>query len=54
VHVADRLAHHPDAADPRAPALRLNFEYLEKNKRGKNWNSWREVCGNAIAQGNSK
>ena len=32
VHVADRIAHHPDIADPRTPELRLNFEYLEKHQ----------------------
>ena len=50
VHVADRIAHHPEIADPRAPELHLNFEYLEKNRRGAKWNAWRELCAAAIAQ----
>ena len=29
VHVADRIAHHPDVADARSPELRLNLAYLE-------------------------
>jgi HD-like signal output (HDOD) protein/CheY-like chemotaxis protein len=51
VHVADRIAHHPGIEDPRAPDLRLNMEYLEKNNRGDRWNQWRELCVAAIAQG---
>ncbi|HEX5163094.1 MAG TPA: response regulator, partial [Steroidobacteraceae bacterium] len=50
VHVADRIAHHPEIADPRAPELHLNFDYLEKNGRDGKWNSWRELCVAAIAR----
>jgi HD-like signal output (HDOD) protein len=53
VHVADRIAHYPRVADPHAAELRLNCEYLERNKRGAHWNKWREVCADAIAQGTS-
>jgi len=51
VHVADRIAYHPDITDPRAPELRLDFEYLEKHGKGGRWNHWREQCAAAIAQG---
>ncbi|HET7809778.1 MAG TPA: response regulator [Steroidobacteraceae bacterium] len=50
VHVADRIAHHPEIADPRAPELHLNIDYLDKNGRGSKWNSWRELCAAAIAK----
>jgi HD-like signal output (HDOD) protein len=49
VHVADRIANHPDIADPRDPALHLDFAYLEKHQRAGKWNEWREMCGAAIA-----
>jgi HD-like signal output (HDOD) protein/CheY-like chemotaxis protein len=52
VHVADRIAHHPGIADPRAPELHLNYSYLERNDRGERWNEWREMCAGAVAQGN--
>jgi HD-like signal output (HDOD) protein len=51
VHVADRIAHHPDIEDPRHPDLHLNFDYLEKHGRGDRWNDWREHCKAAIAEG---
>jgi HD-like signal output (HDOD) protein len=51
VHVADRIAHHPDIADPCTPELHLNFDYLEKHERSGKWNEWREICAAAIAQG---
>ena len=54
VHVADRIAHHPDIADPRTPELHLNFDYLEKHERGGKWNEWREICAAAIAQGSPR
>ncbi|HTU68464.1 MAG TPA: response regulator [Steroidobacteraceae bacterium] len=54
VHVADRIAHHPDVADPNAPELCLNVEYLAKNNRAGHWNQWRELCCDALAQGNAK
>jgi HD-like signal output (HDOD) protein len=50
VHVADRLAHFPDATDPGAPDLGLNLEYLRKHKRAEKWNEWRADFA-AIAQG---
>ncbi len=50
VHVADRIANHPDASDPRAANLRLNAEYLEKSDRIGRWNAWREMCVAAIAE----
>jgi HD-like signal output (HDOD) protein len=53
VHVADRIARHPDVTDPRAPQLRLNVDYLERNNRAANWNKWREICCDAIAEGNA-
>jgi len=53
VHAADRIARHPDVADPKAPELRLNFDYLAKNGRADHWNKWREVCCEALAQGNA-
>jgi HD-like signal output (HDOD) protein/CheY-like chemotaxis protein len=53
VHVADRIAHHPEIADPRSPELMLNFEYLEKHQRGARWQHWRELCAAAIAQGSA-
>jgi HD-like signal output (HDOD) protein len=53
VHVADRLAHHPDGADPRAPELRLNFDYLEKNGRAGHWDKWRDACSESLARGNA-
>jgi len=49
VHVADRIAHHPEIMDPRAPQLMLNYAYLEKHKRAQRWNDWRELCAEAIA-----
>jgi len=52
VHVADRIAHHPETSDPRAPELFLNFEYLEKHRRGGKWNEWREACAAAISSAN--
>jgi HD-like signal output (HDOD) protein len=51
VHVADRIAHHPDIADPAAPELCLNLEYLAKNGRAEHWTRWREACCTALAQG---
>jgi HD-like signal output (HDOD) protein len=53
VHVADRIARFPDIADPKAPELRLNLEYLSKNDRADHWNKWREVCCDALTQGNA-
>jgi HD-like signal output (HDOD) protein len=53
VHIADRIARHPGIADPKATELRLNFDYLTRNNRADHWNKWREVCGEAIAQGNA-
>jgi HD-like signal output (HDOD) protein len=49
VHVADRIAHHPEIADPRSPDLHLNYEYLERHQRGDKWREWRELCAAAIA-----
>ena len=49
VHVADRIAHHPEIADPRSPDLHLNYEYLERHQRGDKWHEWRELCAAAIA-----
>ena len=51
VHVADRIAHHPDIADPRSPDLQLNFEYLERHQRLERWNDWRTLSAAAIAEG---
>lgn len=53
VHVADRIAYHPGVADPRAPELRLDVDYLAKNDRAGRWDRWREVCSEAIARGNA-
>jgi HD-like signal output (HDOD) protein len=53
VHVADRISHHPHVDDPRAAALRLNFEYLEKCNRADRWNAWRGLCVAAIAENRS-
>jgi HD-like signal output (HDOD) protein len=53
VHVADRIARHPDIADPKAPELRLNVDYLARNNRAEHWNKWRDVCCAALAQGNA-
>jgi HD-like signal output (HDOD) protein len=53
VHVADRIARFPDIADPNAPQLRLNVEYLARNNRATHWDKWREVCSDALAQGNA-
>jgi HD-like signal output (HDOD) protein len=53
VHVADRIAYHPDVADPRAPELRLNFDYLERNDRAGRWDKWRAVCSESLARGNA-
>jgi HD-like signal output (HDOD) protein len=53
VHVADRIAKFPDVADPSAPELRLNVDYLAKNDRAGHWSKWRAVCSDAIAQGNA-
>jgi HD-like signal output (HDOD) protein/CheY-like chemotaxis protein len=50
VHVADRLAHFPDTANPEAPELGLNVAYLKKHNRVEKWNEWRADFG-AIAQG---
>jgi HD-like signal output (HDOD) protein/CheY-like chemotaxis protein len=50
VHVANAIANHPDATDPRAPELHLNFDYLEKHGRGGKWAEWRELCTTAISQ----
>jgi HD-like signal output (HDOD) protein len=50
VHVADRLAHFPDATDPTAPELGLNMEYLKAQGRATHWNEWREAYA-AIVQG---
>jgi HD-like signal output (HDOD) protein len=51
VHVADRIAHHPEVADPRDAALHLNYDYLVQHQRGARWNEWRELCAEAIAKG---
>jgi HD-like signal output (HDOD) protein/CheY-like chemotaxis protein len=51
VHVADRIANHPDIADPRSPDLQLNLDYLERCGRGGCWNQWREMCAGVLAQG---
>src|SRR5690348_16008284 len=51
VHVADRIAHHPDIGDPGAAELMLNVGYLEKHKRLGRWSEWRAMCAEAIAQG---
>jgi len=53
IHVADRIAKFPDVADPRAPELRLNVDYLAKNGRAGHWSKWRAICSDAIAQGNA-
>jgi len=53
VHVADRIAHHPEMKDPRTPELFLNFEYLEKHQRVAKWNEWRAICADAIASGSA-
>jgi HD-like signal output (HDOD) protein len=50
VHVADRIAHHPEIADPRHADLHLNFEYLEKHKRLGRWEDWRTLCAASIAE----
>jgi hypothetical protein len=50
VHVADRIAHHPDISDPRSPELHLNYSYLERHDRGACWNQWRELCAGALAE----
>jgi HD-like signal output (HDOD) protein len=52
VHVADRLAHFPDAADPATRELGLNLEYLKKHGRVERWSEWREAYA-AITQGHS-
>jgi HD-like signal output (HDOD) protein len=52
VHVADRIAHHPEISDPRSPELFLNIEYLEKHQRGGKWNEWRAACAAALANEN--
>lgn len=54
VHVADRIAHYPALADPRAPELCLNVDYLEKHGRLARWNEWRETCGIALAEAEAK
>jgi len=51
VHVADRIAHHPDIADPRASELQLDCEYLDRVKRTARWNEWRNICAGAMKQG---
>ena len=33
VHVADRIAQHPDTVDPHSPELGLNVEYLKAQGR---------------------
>ncbi len=50
VHVADRLAHFPDATDPAAPELGLNLDYLRTHGRAGRWNEWREAFA-AISHG---
>ena len=52
VHVADRIANHPEIADPRHPDLHLDYDYLETTGRGDRWSQWREMCAGAIAGGN--
>ncbi|HEY6125532.1 MAG TPA: hypothetical protein VIV63_12845, partial [Steroidobacteraceae bacterium] len=49
VHVADRLAHRPDIADPHSPDLGLNVAYLKAQGRLERWNEWREAYS-AITQ----
>ena len=49
VHVADRIAHHPDVEDPLNADLHLDFDYLERHDRGGKWNEWRGMCAAAIA-----
>jgi HD-like signal output (HDOD) protein len=53
VHVADRIAHHPDISDPRAAELHLDYDYLERHERAERWNHWRELCVTAIADGDT-
>ena len=53
VHVADRIAHHPEISDPRAAELHLNHDYLVKHERGGKWNEWRALCAGTMTQGNS-
>ena len=53
VHVADRIAHHPEITDPRAPELQLNFEYLERTGKADRFPKWRQSCAVAIAQGSA-
>jgi hypothetical protein len=50
VHVADRIAHFPGTADPRAPELGLNVDYLEAQGRIDRWNEWREAYA-VVTQG---
>jgi HD-like signal output (HDOD) protein/CheY-like chemotaxis protein len=53
VHVADRIAHHPEIIDPRAPELQLNFDYLERTGKADRFAKWRQSCAVAIAQGSA-
>jgi HD-like signal output (HDOD) protein len=50
VHVADRLAQHPEIADARSPELGLNVAYLEKHGRIDRWSEWRDACA-VVTQG---
>jgi HD-like signal output (HDOD) protein len=54
VHVADRIAHHPEIEDPRHADLHLNFGYLEKQNRLGRWAEWRSICAAAIAEERKK
>ena len=51
VHVADRIAHHPDIDDPRRPDLqpqcRISREARPRRRAG---TTWREMCAAAIWQ----
>jgi len=44
VHVASRLALHPNAEDPTDPALRVDIEYLQKAGVIDRWPVWQAAC----------
>lgn len=51
VHVADRIANHPEITDPASADLYLNLDYLRKHGRANKWPDWHALSVNALSQG---
>jgi HD-like signal output (HDOD) protein len=51
VHVADRIANHPEITDPASADLYLNLDYLRKHGHANRWPDWHAASVAAISQG---